>query len=168
MRIGVLGAFLAICISLAGASPRWITGTYQNPALGFAVRIPHGLKGLAGDQEGPERGVRIILPSSGQIVVFSEPNSAEWSKPADGVRALMEKEACPSGKPVLSPARVGRLNGSNGILVCDERVIEAFLTFRPGGGPIYWLRLETVRAHQSADASVLADVVASFRLIRWE
>jgi hypothetical protein len=141
---------------------------YRNPALGFAVRIPRGLKGLTGDQDGPERGIRIVLPSSGQIVVFGEPNSAEWSKPADGVRAVLEHEACASGKPEFSPARVGRLDGSKGILVCGERVMEVLLVFRPGGGPIYWLRLETVREHQSADAVALAKVAASFRLIRWE
>ena len=149
-----------------GATPRWITGIY--PALGFEVQIPHGLKGLTGDQDGPERGVRIALPSSGQIVIFGEPNSAEWSKPADGLRTILEHEACASSKTELSPARVGRLNGSKGILVCGQRVIEALLVFRPGGGPIYWLRLETVREHQSADAVVLANVAATFRLIRWE
>lgn len=168
MRSRVLGTFLAICISHVGATPRWFTGVYRNSALGFAVKIPSGLKGLTGDQDGPERGVRIVLPSSGHIVVFGEPNSFEWGKPEDGVRAVLEQEACGSGKPEFSRAHVGRLNGSKGILLCGERVIETLLVFRPGGGPIYWLRLETVREHQSADAVVLANVAASFRVIRWE
>jgi hypothetical protein len=43
-----------------------------------------------------------------------------------------------------------------------------FLAFRPGGGPIYFLRLETVRAHEIEDEAILESVDASLKLIRWQ
>jgi hypothetical protein len=92
VRIKAIWALPLICISLAGVSPRWIEGVYQNPALGFSIRIPRGLRGLSGDQSGPERGVRISLPSSGEVAVFGEPNSLEWNNPADAVSAYLKYE----------------------------------------------------------------------------
>jgi len=34
------------------AETRWIEGAYRNPALGFSVRIPRGLRGKTGHQDG--------------------------------------------------------------------------------------------------------------------
>src|SRR5438445_13643499 len=89
-------AILAACCSIARAAPRWIEGTYRNPALGYAIKLPHGLKGMTGDQAGPERGLRISLSSGGEIVVFSEPNSLEWKTPEEGVRSVLAYETCAS------------------------------------------------------------------------
>jgi hypothetical protein len=169
MRASVLSvvALLTLCLSLATADPRGIETTYRNPAEGFAITIPVGLKGVAGDQAGPERGVKIPLPSSGQIDVWGEPNSLEWGAPADGIRFDLTKESCGSGDQQVSPVRVGHLIGSQATLLCGDRVVRVLLVFRPGGGPIYWLRLVTSRAHLSNDAAILSKAAASFKLIRW-
>jgi hypothetical protein len=161
-------ALLAACIGAARAEPRWIEGAYRNPALGYSIEVPRGLKGMTGDQDGPERGLRISLPSGGEIVVFGVPNTLEWKSPAEGVRSALAREACASGRREVSRARVGTLTGAKGGLVCGDRVLKLLLAFRTGGGPTYWLRLETVRAHASADGAILENVAASFRLIPWE
>ena len=69
------------------AQTRSMEGTYRNPALGYSIQIPRGLQAVTGDQDGPERGVRISLPSGGDIVVLGEPNSLEYKSSEEGVRA---------------------------------------------------------------------------------
>ncbi len=51
--------------------------------------------------------------------------------------------------------------------MCGDHVMTVILVFRPRGGPVYWLRLETVAAHESEDSAILGRVAASFKLIRW-
>jgi hypothetical protein len=168
MSIQTAVALLAVCGSIASADLRWVEGTYRNPALGYAITVPRGLKGMTGDQAGPERGLRISLPSGGEIVVFGEPNSFEWKTSEEGVRSVLLNEACASRRQEVLPARIGQLTGAKGSLVCGDRVLKLFLVFRSGGGPIYWLRLQTLRAHESDDSAILEKVAASFKLIRWE
>ena len=67
----VLVLCLAMCVAAIGQQ-RWVTGEYRNEALGFAVRIPRGLRGLAGDEAGPERGVQISLGSSTLVAVYGD------------------------------------------------------------------------------------------------
>lgn len=141
-------------------------GTYRNPAQGYSIKIPRGLKGVTGDQAGPERGVRISLPSSANIVVFGEPNSLEYKSPEEGVRAELKLKDCESAQQEIHPAIIGKVKGARGRLVCGDRVLDLFLAFRPQGEPIYWLRLDTTRAHESEDEAVLQTVAASFKLIR--
>jgi len=162
----VLVLCLAMCVAAIGQQ-RWVTGEYRNEALGFAVRIPRGLRGLAGDEAGPERGVQISLGSSTLVAVYGEPNSLEYKTPAEGVRDSLSNHNCHSDQPEISPARVGSLHGAKGRVVCGEQVTEEMLVFRPGGGPIYWLRLETTTAHEKDDEATLSKVAAGFRLIRW-
>jgi hypothetical protein len=83
----------------------------------------------------------------------------------EGVRYALAEEECVSGHQDVSPARVGRLIGAAGTLVCNIRVMKTFLVFRSGGGPIYWLRLETASAHKLQDEATLNNVAASFSLI---
>ena len=68
----------------------------------------------------------------------------------------------------VTQTRVGKLSGAKANLVCGDRVLTLILVFRPGGGPVYWLRLETVQAHESEDNAILKRIGASFKLIRWE
>ncbi len=166
MRINAIAALVLNCISLAGA-PRSVEGNYQNPALGFSIQIPNGSIAFSGDQDGPERGVIIALPSYGKITVFGGPNSLEWSNPADGVRADLAAafKGCSPARPEISAAHVGQLAGAKGFLLCGDQAVEVLLVFRPGAGPIYWLRLKTTREHQLHDGAVLASVAASFKLI---
>lgn len=156
------------CVGAALADARWIEGAYRNPALGYSIRIPRGLKGMAGDEAGPERGVSIPLPSGGKIVVFGEPNSFEWKSPEEGVRHELTHVACALDGQEVKQASIGRLSGAKGSLVCGDRVLRVLLAFRTKGGPIYWLRLDTVRTHQSEDDAILESIAASFKLIRWE
>jgi len=67
--------------SIVSSQTRSIEGTYRNLAEGYSVKIPPGLKGFFGDEDGPQRGVRIPLPSGGEIAVFGEPNSLEYKVP---------------------------------------------------------------------------------------
>ena len=169
-RILTTGALLLLiaCAKTALAQVKSIEGTYRNPALGYSIKIPPGLKGLVGEEDGPQRGVRIPLPSGGEIVVFGEPNSLEFKSPQDGVRKELKLKDCESAQQEIQPAAVGKLKGARGRLVCGDRVFNLFLAFRPQGGPIYWLRLETSRAHESEDEPILGTIGASFRLIRWQ
>ena len=147
---------------------RRIEGTYRNPAFGFLVEIPHSLKAIAGDEAGPERGVRLSLLSGSEIVVFGEPNSLEWKTPEEGVTTGIPRSACSTDRQQVKQVKVGQLNGAETSLVCGDRVFRVLLVFRKGGGPVYWLRLETGRAHQSEDEAVLNSVAHSFKLIRWQ
>lgn len=159
---------LVVLASLGRTEPRWIQGTYRNPALGYSVRIPKGLKGFTGDAAGPERGVSIALPSGGNIVVYGEPNSFEWKRPEDGVRTEMPHSSCTTEDQPVNPVRVGKLNGAETSQICGDRVSRAVLAFRNGGSPVYWLCLDTTRTHQAEDEAIFNRVVASFNLIRWE
>jgi hypothetical protein len=158
---------LTVCVGVAQSNPRSVTGTYRNPALGYSINVPPGLKGIAGDQAGPERGLRISLPSGGKIAIFGEPNSLEWKSPEQGVRSTLAWQKCASRQQEVSAATVGKLRGAKGALVCGDSVLKVFLVFRPGGGPIYWLQLETASADRLEDESVLERVAASFSLIPW-
>jgi hypothetical protein len=158
----------ANCAHIVRAQIRSIEGTYRNPALGYSIQIPRGLKGATGDQDGPERGMRISLPSSLEIVVFGEPNSLEFKSPEDGVRKELKLKGCESAQQEIQPHAVGKLKGARGRLICGDRVLSLFLAFRPRGGPIYWLRLETTRMHESEDKRVFEAVAASFKLIPWK
>ena len=165
-----MASLLAVVALASFARPgsRWIEGTYRNPALGYSVMIPHGLKAVAGDEAGAERGIRISLVGGGEIVVFGEPNSLEWKSPEEGVRTGIPHSNCTTDRQQISQAKIGQLVGAESSLVCGDRVFKVLLAFRKGGGPIYWLRLETFRSHQSEDEAVLNAVAESFKLIRWQ
>jgi hypothetical protein len=159
---------LVACAKTASAQAKSIEGSYRNPALGYSIKIPPGLKGIVGQEDGPHRGVRIPLPSGGDIVVFGEPNSVEYKSPEDGVKEELKLKGCESAQQQIQPATLGKIEGSRGRLVCGDRVLFLSLAFRSQGGPIYWLRLETTRARESDDQATLNIVAASFRLIRWQ
>lgn len=159
---------LANWFFIVRAQTRSIEGTYRNPAEGYSIKIPTGLKGLFGDEDGPQRGVRISLPSGGEIVVFGEPNSLEYKNPEEGIRAELKLKDCEPAQREIQPAPIGKIKGARGRLVCGDRVLTLFLAFRPGGEPIYWLRLDTTRAHESEDQAVLQTIAASFKLISWK
>jgi hypothetical protein len=158
----------AAWIGIGSAEPRWVIGKYRNPALGYSLVLPHGLKGFTGDQAGPERGVRVRLPSGDVISVWGEPNSSGWKSPAEGIRQELSFEKCPHEPPEISPARVGSLKGAKGRLLCGRHVVMVLLAFRPGGGPIYWLRLDTTSGNEGRDDAALSDIAATFKLIPWQ
>lgn len=151
----------------ASAQVTSIEGTYRDPTLGYSIRIPSGLKGITGDPDGPERGIRIPLSSDGKIVVFGEPNSAEYNSPKEGAGAELELKGCDLGKREVKPVLVGKLKGAKGALTCGDRELVLPLAFRPRGGPIYWLQIETVRSHQPVNEAILETIASSFRLIPW-
>ena len=154
-----------LCV-VAIAQERWVAGEYRNNAVGFAVRIPNGMRGLTGDRSGPERGVKISLPSGASVTVYGEPNSLEYKTAAEGIQESLSNY-CHSGEPTVSAARVGRLRGAKGRVVCGERIIEEMLAFRPGGGLIYWLRLETTNARAADDEAALETIANGFKIIAW-
>lgn len=97
-----------------------------------------------------------------------EPNSLEWKNLEEGVRDELTHAACASTPQEVKKARVGKLSGAVGSLTCGDRVLRMLLVFRAGGGPVYWLRLETVSAHESQDNAILEGIASSFKLMRWE
>ena len=165
--------FCLLCLALPTEIIRaqeWqVSGAYRNPAEGYSIRIPHGLSGKTGvSGMGNQRGVEIPLPSGGVITVWGEPNSLEWRGPSDGVHWSLENGECSSGKAEPSKVVIGRIEGAQGRLACGNAVEIIFLAFRrPGGDPIYWLRLKTSPAHESKDKAILGKVAATFRIIRW-
>ena len=158
----------ATWIGSGSAEPRRVIGEYRNPALGYSLVLPHGLKGFTGDQAEPERGVRVRLPSGDVISVWGEPNSLEWSSPAEGIRQELSFEKCTHGPVEISPASVGSLKGAKGRLVCGHRALLVLLAFRPDGGPIYWLRLDTTSGNERRGDTALSDIAAKFKLIPWQ
>ena len=172
MLTRTLTAFILVlqasCLCAVCAQTRSIEGTYRNAALGYSIQIPRGLSGVTGDQAGPERGVKISLPSAGTITVFGEPNSLEYKTPEEGVNDELLLKPCTSSQGEIKPSLVGKLKGAKGRVVCDDRVLLLLLAFRPRGGPIYWLRLDTSPSHESEDRAILEEVAASFRLIPWK
>ena len=164
--------FCLLCLTLSTevvrAEERAVRGVYRNPALGYSIRIPRGLSGIAGVPSGPERGVQISLPSGGMISVYGEPNSLEWKSPFDGVQWTLENGECTSGTAGPSHTLIGRIAGAQGRLACGNAVEITFLAFRPRGGPIYWLLLTTSPAHEDMEKAILEEVAATFRIIRWQ
>lgn len=163
-------ALCSVCITFAlslgvRAHERSVTGEYRNYAEGFAVRIPNGMHGVAADQAGPERGITISLHPGASVTVYGEPNSLEYRTPDEGIRNDLRR--CDSGGLAIAATRVGTLRGAKGRLVCGERVTVEMLAFRPGGGPIYCLRLETTRADITTDEHVLETLASTFRVIAW-
>ena len=72
---------------------------------------------------------------------------------------------------VKDPTRDGTNISAALIAADDVRLRRSGLVkrgFRPGGGPIHWLRLETKTAHEAEDAILLEEVAASFEITRWQ
>lgn len=166
----VLFTTLVTALTLSpSAQGRWVQGIYQNPALGYEIVIPKGLRGRTGDQSGPERGFRIHLPSGGQISVWGEPNSLEFASAADAIRNRLEYDECPADGFTVLVTRVGRLDGAEGALTCGERTTRILLAFPSGGrGLIYWMHLTTVASKADIDVEVLKRLASSLRMIRRE
>ena len=167
MRIGVIVVLAVSCVSVA-QTPKRVTGDYSNPVLGYEITVPEGLVGMTGDQAGPERGFTVSLPSGGTIVVYAEPNSLEWKAPIDGIRHALGLEKCDADRRQATAfARMGRLTATRGTLSCGDRLLEMLLSFRAGGGPVYWLTLRTTVQKRTEDETVFNKMAATFRLIPW-
>ncbi len=111
-----------VCAYVTWADARWIEGTYRNPALGYSVKIPPGLRGKAGDEAGPERGVGIPLPSGGTVTVYGEPNSLEWKSPEDGVRFALTRQDSACRQHEVMQTRVGKLSGAKETLCAGTKL----------------------------------------------
>ncbi len=172
MNSRILNIFLLVQLffcQITLADARKVRGVYRNPAEGYALRIPKGLEGIAGDQAGPERGVGIRLPSGGEFFSEGEPNSLEYKTPEEGVRdSFTSHKDCQPGQETVTRTKVGKLNGAEGRFMCGKNVYIVMLAFRPGGEPIYWLHLRTDAVHEEEDRAILQSVAASFRIIRWQ
>jgi hypothetical protein len=150
-----------------------IRGRYFNYAEGFSVAIPSGLRGRRGQSAGPERGVSLPLSRdcAGVAVVYGEPNSAEWSKPADAitheVRAQTEHD--PQAEIRRYRTRLGKLTAA-GVTVrhrATSDVEDVVVAFRPRGGPVYTARLATTRDRYAQDRKSFRRVLRGFRLEPW-
>ena len=160
--------YLATGTTVGSAAQRLVRGEYRNPSLGYSVTLQPGLTGVTGDQAGPERGIRVSLPTGGTVSVYGEPNSLEWKTPAEGIRGELVNERCARERQEILPIRVGRLKGAKGRLVCGDRAVVILLAFRPGGGPIYFLRLDSTRRGEDRDITILRGSAGTFKLIPWE
>ena len=149
-------------------TPRTVQGRYRHPGQGFSVSVPEGTTGLLESDPAVERGIRIALPSGGSIFARGEPNTLEWPTPTDGIRSEVAGLTECSSSPIRSTARLGKLVGAESRLSCGDRVRRLLLAFRPGGGPIYWLRLESASKHEAEDTRFFDRVASSFQTIRWE
>jgi hypothetical protein len=161
-----LFALGVISIPLARAEPaRQISGRYSNPSQGFSVLVPMGLAGLAGAEAGPERGVGVPLSASASMVVFAEPNSLDWKRPADGIRwAVAARRAELIETPRVTATRLGKIEASTATLRTLDDVEEIVLAFRPGGGLIYWAQLTTDRARHPRDRIRFLQMIRTFRV----
>jgi len=161
-----LPALLLILAVGALQTARTVKGRYRHPGQGFSIMVPSEATGLLDGDPAIERGIRLLLPSGGSIFVYGEANSLEWPAPVDGIRWAAAQEPTCSSQGIRNE-RVGKLSGSGVRLSCGETSIRLLLVFRPGGGPIYWLRLETASAREAEDAILLERVAASFQTIPW-
>jgi hypothetical protein len=167
-----LGVVFLLCVAAVAQaqeeSRRVVVGRYYNPAEGFSVRVPRGLRAIAGDEAGPERGVMIRLGENRKIVVYGEPNSLEWKDAAEAVRSAVGHEGPDAGKARVFPVRLGSLAASRAAVRGASRDVEVAVAFRPGGSPVYWVRLESDRSHFPRDRTTFVRVVRSFRLEAWK
>ena len=146
---------------------------YFNYAEGFSVAIPRGLRGRAGQAAGPERGVAIPLSRdcAGVLVVYGEPNSAEWPTPAKAIteKVQIETEDDPKVELRRYRARLGKLAAA-GVTIrhpATAAVEEIVIAFRPGGGPVYTARLATLESRHEQDRARFKKVLRGFRLEPW-
>lgn len=175
MTLLILG-FLAL-----NTNPDWkrlqcsgdaVGGRYVNYAVGFSVGLPVGLKGKRGQAAGPERGVSIPLTANcvGVIVVYGEPNSAEWANTAVAVAETAGYALADNGVVVRRyKTRLGRLPASGAtIRYRDSSDIEDLvIAFRPRGGPVYTARLATTNVRYRRDHRRFLEVLRGFRLEPW-
>jgi len=164
LRLPALVLILAVS---ALQTPRTVKGRYRHPGKGFSVVVPDEATGLLEEDATTEHGIRLALPSGGSIFAYGEANSLEWPTPADGIRWAVEREPKCSSQGIRD-ARVGKLLGAGVRLSCGEKSMTILLVFRPAGGPIYWLRLETKTAAEAEDARFLEKVAESFETIPWK
>lgn len=159
----------SILTKCANAQTWQVKGQYRDPALGYSFRIPSGLSAASGiSGTGVQRGVEISTPSGGRITVWGEPNSLEWKTPSEGVKWALKSGECTSEESKPSRVLIGRLKGAQGKAICRTKVRITFLVFRPGGEPIYWFELTTPPDHEHEDKSLLEQIAASFKIIRWK
>lgn len=149
-----------------------VDGRYVNYAEGFSVGMPVGLKGKRGQAAGPERGVSIPLSANcvGVIVVYGEPNSAEWANPAVAIVAMAGYAQTDNGVVVRRyRTKLGRLPAFGAtIRYRDSSDIEDLvIAFRPGGGPMYTARLATPNIRYRRDHQRFIETLRSFRLAPW-
>jgi hypothetical protein len=168
LSLGVMLLLWGAGVAPAEGHTRIIKGRYHNPAEGFSIRVPRGLKGIAGDEAGPERGVTIILGGGRKIVVYGEPNSLEWKDQAQALRRVIKDEGPDLGDAAVTPIRLGSLAASRVTFKSMNRALEMAVAFRPGGGPVYWARLESDRRHSPHDHQVFMKVIQSFRVEAWK
>jgi len=162
----ITAAALVLALGMA-QTPRIVKGRYRHPGEGFSVLVPENATGLLEGDPRVERGIRIALPSGGSVFVYGEPNSLEWPSPADGIQwAAGNYQKC-SIHRIQPLAKLGELAGAGARLSCGDQIIRLLLAFRPGGGPIYWVRLETGGNHEAEDVTFFEKVSSSFKIIRW-
>jgi hypothetical protein len=160
---------VALVLTLGVAqTARTVKGRYRHPGQGFSVLVPEKATGLLEGDPHTERGIRIALPSGSSIFAYGEPNSLEWPSPADGIRQRVADYPKCSADGIQTPAKLGKLAGAGARLSCGDQIIRLRLAFRPGGGPIYWVRLETASNHEAEDATFFEKVASSFQIIRWQ
>lgn len=158
---------LLAATALQDAQPVEVRGRYRCPDQGFSVLIPAATRGVLADDPGTDSGLRIVLPSGGSITVVGEANSLEWRDAAAAARWMADQETdCSPG--AIATATLGSLVGAGISLRCPDRVVSLLVGFRPGGGPVYWIRLETSHDAEAGDLRLLEQVARSFRVIRWQ
>jgi hypothetical protein len=90
----------ALLLMLAVGAPqtaRTVKGRYRHPGQGFSIVVPSEATGLLEGDPAIERGIRLLLPSGGNIFVWGEANSLEWPAPVDGIRwAVAQQPTCSS------------------------------------------------------------------------
>jgi hypothetical protein len=152
---------------------RAIYKRYFNYAEGFSLAIPSSFKGRAGQAAGPERGVSIPLSHdcTGVIVVYGEPNSAEYQMPADAVQQQVDwaVESDPDAEIQRYNTQLGRLEAA-GVTIRHRKTFEVkdvVVAFRPGGTPVYTAILSTTGRRYEKDRDLFRKVLRGFRLEAW-
>jgi hypothetical protein len=154
----------------AGSS---ISNRYTNYAEGFSIAIPRGYQGRRGQAAGPERSVSIPLSHdcAGVVVVYGEPNSLEWSRPAEAISWKIDTVAKGDSQAEVRryTTRLGNLKAA-AVTVrhsATSEVEEFVVAFRPGGGPVYMAMLSTTETRYKQDSYVFRKVLRGFRLTAW-
>lgn len=152
---------------------RIISERYFNNAEGFSLAIPSGLRGRTGQDDGPERGVSIPLSPdcNGVVVVYGEPNSLEWSKPADSIKWEVDSavEDDPQSEIQQYKTRLGKLKAA-GVTIrhrANFEVMDRVVALCLGGGQVYTAILSTTKARYKKDHNVFRKVLRGFRLESW-
>src|SRR5712692_6823838 len=156
-------------------------GRYFNYASWYSVRIPRGLVGYDGRDQGRHNGFAVRIGKDSQSVVFvsGDPNSVEYNTPredADSYREYMEQKGRRIESQSITDARLDGLNAVRLVIfyTCPEskahRVYSSIIALSHDKSSVYEIALYSPATRYENDRAVLDQFIKSWKILsrsRW-